>query len=226
MNVYEKLLKCRFELQNKNLKKTGHNKFANYYYYDLGDFLKEIVVLSEKYKILTLFNTTSDLATLTIKDIEKEDSITFSAPFKTPTIKGANEVQNLGGAITYLRRYLFITAFEIVEHDTFDATTTTQNNKKPEIKNTPPVTKKTIHGLCTFCKGYLYIDKTQKKLFCENWADKKPHTLLTYAGQPELPESILKLEVAEAKKEAELFYYNYYSNQRCLIPENESDIPF
>lgn len=39
MNIYKKLQKCRVDLQNSNLKKSGNNKFAGYSYFELGDFL-------------------------------------------------------------------------------------------------------------------------------------------------------------------------------------------
>ena len=38
-------------------------------------------------------------------------------------LKGCHAVQNLGAVQTYLRRYLWTTALEIVEHDAIDATT-------------------------------------------------------------------------------------------------------
>jgi hypothetical protein len=38
-------------------------------------------------------------------------------------LKGCHDVQNLGAVQTYLRRYLWTNAFEIVEHDALDATT-------------------------------------------------------------------------------------------------------
>ncbi len=38
-------------------------------------------------------------------------------------LKGCHPVQNLGATQTYLRRYLYVLALEIVEHDALDATT-------------------------------------------------------------------------------------------------------
>jgi hypothetical protein len=38
-------------------------------------------------------------------------------------LKGAHPIQNLGAVETYTRRYLWVTAMEIVEHDVLDATT-------------------------------------------------------------------------------------------------------
>jgi hypothetical protein len=49
-------------------------------------------------------------------------------------LKGCHDVQNLGAVQTYLRRYLWTAAFEIVEHDALDATT---GSVKPEPKVEP-----------------------------------------------------------------------------------------
>ncbi len=38
MGVYKKLMQARLELQETNLTKSGHNKFAGYKYFELGDF--------------------------------------------------------------------------------------------------------------------------------------------------------------------------------------------
>ena len=42
MSVHKKLMQARIQLQNLPLKKTGHNKFAGYYYFELGDFLPDV----------------------------------------------------------------------------------------------------------------------------------------------------------------------------------------
>jgi hypothetical protein len=49
-------------------------------------------------------------------------------------LKGCHEVQNIGAVETYQRRYLWVTAMEIVEHDVLDAVTGTDTGnavKKP-----------------------------------------------------------------------------------------------
>ena len=42
MNIYEKMQKAKVDLQKEDLKKTGENKFSNYKYYELGDFMPAI----------------------------------------------------------------------------------------------------------------------------------------------------------------------------------------
>ena len=40
--VYQKLQKARVKLQNVELKKSGHNSFAGFKYFELGDFLPTV----------------------------------------------------------------------------------------------------------------------------------------------------------------------------------------
>lgn len=122
MNIYEKLQECRVELQKMNLKKTGENKFAGFKYYELADFLPTVNELFLKHKLASNFSIFDDIAWLTIYDIEKpEEKIAFSSPIADANIKGCTPVQSLGGVHTYLKRYLYINALEIVENDMFDA---------------------------------------------------------------------------------------------------------
>ena len=122
MNVYVKLSKIRLELQNKQLKKSGHNKYAGFKYYELGDILPSINELSEKYGILNIISYNREDAVLEIIDTDNPESkITIKSPMSELTLKGAHPIQNLGAIETYQRRYLYLTAYEIVESDYLDA---------------------------------------------------------------------------------------------------------
>ena len=127
MSVYAKLMKARLILQGKKLAKTGHNKFAGYQYFELGDFLPVVQEIFADLKLCGIVSYTADLAKLTILDVEKpmEDSgcIEITSPMGSAALKGCHEVQNIGAVETYQRRYLWVTAMEIVEHDALDATT-------------------------------------------------------------------------------------------------------
>jgi hypothetical protein len=65
----------------------------------------------------------TDVATLTITDVDGGGEIAITSPMAEAQLKGCHPVQNLGATETYLRRYLWVTAMEIVEHDALDATT-------------------------------------------------------------------------------------------------------
>ena len=121
MNVYEKLQKARVELQNKGLNKSGNNKFAGYTYFELADFLPTINQLCLELRLMTQTSFTSDMATLKIINAEKpEEIVEFTSPMAAAQLKGCHEIQNLGAVETYQRRYLLVTAFEIVENDALD----------------------------------------------------------------------------------------------------------
>lgn len=131
MNIYEKLQCMRVDLQSMNLKKSGNNKFAGYSYYELGDFLPHINNLMMKYKVTSLVSF-GERATLTLVNAEKpEETITFESPMESAQLKGAHPIQNLGAVETYSRRYLYMTAFEIVESDALDATQGNGQNPTP-----------------------------------------------------------------------------------------------
>ena len=123
MKVYKKLVAVRSELQSMSLSKSGHNKFAGYKYCELGDFLPSIQMLFNKHGLCDVISFTEDLATMVVYDTDDGSSVTFTSPMGSAQLKGCHEVQNIGAVETYQRRYLYVTALAIVEHDALDATT-------------------------------------------------------------------------------------------------------
>jgi len=129
VNIHQKLQQARVDLQDMKLKKTGENKYSNYTYYELSDFLPAINAICNKLKLFTKFNIFvnkgKEIAVLEVRDIDKpEETISFTSETKDVEIGkkkdgsgGAEPIQNLGGKTTYMRRYLYMIAFEIVESD-------------------------------------------------------------------------------------------------------------
>ena len=129
MKVFRKLMEARIVLQGIKLNKSGHNKFAGYQYFELGDFLPSIQSIFEKVGLCGVVSFTADIATLTITDMDDLSQIVLTSPMGSAALKGCHEVQNIGAVETYQRRYLWVSAMEIVEHDVLDATT---GNDKPK----------------------------------------------------------------------------------------------
>lgn len=118
-NIFQKLQRCRVELQARKLKQTGKNTYSNYTYYELGDFLPAANEIAEKNGLCPIFAFNKEVATLTIFDTDNpEKTIVFSTPVDIPNLKGCSVIQNIGGAQTFARRYLYIMAFEVSEADT------------------------------------------------------------------------------------------------------------
>ena len=135
MSVYKKLIDARVQLQGKALSKSGNNKFAGYKYFELGDFLPVVQEIFAGLGLCGVVSFGKEEANLTIVDIENPvDRIVIASPMSSAALKGCHEVQNLGAVQTYLRRYLWVTAMEIVEHDALDAS----EPLKPEAKKAAP----------------------------------------------------------------------------------------
>jgi hypothetical protein len=48
MSVYKKLQKARVMLHESQLNKSGKNKFANFNYFELGDFIPQVTSIFDK----------------------------------------------------------------------------------------------------------------------------------------------------------------------------------
>ena len=119
--VHKKLMQARMFLQQMALKKSGHNKFADYQYFELGDFLPQINEIFHGQGLCGVISYDTDYASLTITDVDDGTNIVITSPMVEANLKGAHAIQNLGAVETYQRRYLWMTAMEIVEHDALDS---------------------------------------------------------------------------------------------------------
>ena len=124
MNVYQKLNEARERFHQSKLNKSGQNKFAGYKYFELSDFVVPALKSVKESGLTSVISFGKDTADMRIVNNDKPDEvIVIESPMSTAALKGCHEVQNLGAVQTYLRRYLWVAALEIVEHDALDATT-------------------------------------------------------------------------------------------------------
>lgn len=132
MSVYSKLQAARMKLQSMELKKSGHNKFAGYSYFELGDFLPPTQKIFAELGLCSVISFSPDLASLRVIDTEDNSEVLFTSPMGSAALKGCHEVQNIGAVETYQRRYLWVTAMEIVEHDALDSSEPVKEAKQAE----------------------------------------------------------------------------------------------
>ena len=119
--VHKKLMQARVELQAMPLKKSGHNKFAGYNYFELGDFLPQVNAIFNRIGLCSVVSFDAEYASLTITDVDDGTMIVITSPMVESSMKGASAIQSLGGIQTYQRRYLYLCACDLVENDSFDA---------------------------------------------------------------------------------------------------------
>lgn len=120
MPVLTKLMEARAEFHKLQIVKTGFNTFSQYQYFQLSDFLIPAMSIFHDLKLATVTTFTHEMAVMRITDVEDNSSIDITSPMSSANLKAAHEIQNLGAVQTYLRRYLWVAALEIIEHDEFD----------------------------------------------------------------------------------------------------------
>lgn len=146
-NVYQKLIEAREKLLG-NVKQTGKNMNLAYKYFELADIVPAITPIFKELGLIAIDNFTADVATLTIVNCDNpEEKIDFSAPFNqiAPIVSNAgkqvtNDMQALGSSITYMRRYLYFLALDIVVADDIEPTVNKDTNateSKPQAPATP-----------------------------------------------------------------------------------------
>ena len=142
MSVHKKLMQARVKLQATEMKKSGLNKFAGYSYFELGDFIPHIQNIFNNVGLCGVVSFDATHATLCITDTEDGSQIVVTSPMAEANLKGAHPIQNLGAVLSYQRRYLWMTAMEIVEHDILDASSGSDAPAKPVVRALPKAEEK------------------------------------------------------------------------------------
>lgn len=139
MSVHKKLMEARILLQAVKMKKSGINKFAGYEYFELSDFIPHVQRIFNDLGLCGVVSYDVDLAKLTITDTaDATQQIIITSPMESANLKGCHPIQNLGAVETYQRRYLWVTAMEILEHDALDSSNPKDNDeKKKEVETLP-----------------------------------------------------------------------------------------
>jgi len=123
MNVFKKLQEARVKLHSTPLNKSGKNSFAKFNYFELADFIPTVTKIFNDLGLCGVVSFSATDAYLTVYNVdgEKDDFITFTSPLVMASMDRVQPIQSLGATHTYLRRYLWLMAMEIVENDAVDA---------------------------------------------------------------------------------------------------------
>ena len=158
MSVYQKLMQARVEILRRDLKKTGQNKFAGYKYFELGDFVPAALEIFDKLGLCSVISFTADTATMRIIDVSDNTEIVITSPMGSAALKGVHEVQNIGAVETYQRRYLWVAALEIVEHDALDSSEPLKEEKDMRANPSKLVAESVADHISNQRKGDLTED--------------------------------------------------------------------
>lgn len=119
MSIYEKVSLLRKVIAELDISKSGINEHEQFSYLEMKDFVPAIQEECYKLRILTIFDM-EEVATLRAINIDDpEEQMVFTLRTELSN-SNANPIQNLGAAITYMKRYLFMSLAELVAKDTVD----------------------------------------------------------------------------------------------------------
>lgn len=123
MNVFKKLQEARVRLHGTSLNKSGKNNFAKFNYFELADFIPTVTKIFNDLGLCGIVSFSASDAFLTVYNVdgEKDDFVTFTSPLVMASMDRVQPIQSLGATHTYMRRYLWLMAMEIVENDAVDA---------------------------------------------------------------------------------------------------------
>ena len=147
--LYGKLKQIKVELRKVINTKSGYNTHSKFKYYQLEDFLPQILEAFSKYNIYNEYSIDTDLEIVEERtDFDEETNKTYKTVTKRPveyaylylknldneddemvyrlktaeaSVYGAAAIQNLVAKITYMKRYIYMSLLDIVEPDAVDA---------------------------------------------------------------------------------------------------------
>ena len=207
MNVYAKLIEARKRFLDAGIKKTGVNRFAEYKYFTLDEI---IPVKQEIFRDLGLADIISfgeQVAHLTIYNVDNPDEqLMFFSQLAPDESLIKNPIQKVGAIQTYVRRYLYLLALDIIESDGIEETT----GKPVDEDNKPVETVKKSNRPATVEER----EETKKELINEDGEATPTQIKAIKNGlkklrekdekyEPYIKEVVTKIKAGIAKAEAE-----------------------
>lgn len=146
--LYGKLKQIKVELRKVINTKSGYNTHSKFKYYQLEDFLPQVLEAFSRYNIYNEYSIDTDLeiveertdfdedgtphksvtkrpveyAYLYLKNLDNEDDeMIYRLKTAEASVYGAAAIQNLGAKITYMKRYVYMSLLDIVEPDAVDS---------------------------------------------------------------------------------------------------------
>lgn len=140
--IYQKIMNVRSAIKSTTIKKEGRNTYSNYDYFTPGQIDS---ITFDECKKEGLFNkydlkrtSLGLVAQIQVTEIETGDNEIFELAMEIPEIKATNISQQLGGAMTYSKRYLLMNIYDIsdntLDFDSQDNKKQTEKPKQPENK--------------------------------------------------------------------------------------------
>ena len=195
LTVGQKLAKARLMFLKAGASKSGKNMKMEFKYFELEDIQKFAIPIFDRLGLINDMKISRDCACANVYNAHNmtAEPISFSIPYAQmeQIVSRAgntvtNEIQALGGSVTYLRRYLWMLILEVIEPDEVDAnigleeqeeepvptpkkkkakapaTVEERAEAKKELVAAENATEEHITELKTLCKKLMNLDEKQE----------------------------------------------------------------
>ena len=126
LTFMQRILKARKQIMDSGISKDKPG--FKFHYVDLPQIEAKVNEACTENNILVWFDFSDGKATLLMYDALNEQATPFTTSVTPKDVEMKTQpIQDTGAMITYMRRYLYMTAFQISEHDMIDG-----NQEQPE----------------------------------------------------------------------------------------------
>lgn len=138
-SVAERLAEVRLKFLEQGVDKSGKNMMLKSLYFTLSDIVPVAMPLFHEARLLPMVNIDNTTATICIADYDDpQQNLIFCAPMREYAGNaGVNPLQAAGASITYMRRYLYLVALDIVEVDDIEEHTAKHAPDRNRVEEAP-----------------------------------------------------------------------------------------
>ena len=134
----QRILKARKQIMDSGISKDKPG--FKFHYVDLPQIEAKVNEACSDNDILVWFDFSDGKATLLMYDALNEQTAPFTTSVTPKDVEMKTQpIQDTGAMITYMRRYLYMTAFQISEHDMIDSKQGAEVEQKTEKNNSEDV---------------------------------------------------------------------------------------
>lgn len=191
LSVKERIIKISNELR---IDKDGKNDFQRFSYFKPDDIAIAINPLLEKYELIALFNMPFNRekdkyeGKLRIENLNTTEGVDYGFDIPMTELKGAGAGQNAGATLTYCKRYMLMSAFNIADNK---ADPDGKEPAQPKDEKTNAKPKQTVAQILEKIKA----TKTKKDI--ETWKKWIPES-----GYKQIQQNLMLRALEEAEKNA------------------------
>ena len=152
MEIYKKISDAIDIIKKSDLKKAGYNDYSKYAYYTPEQVNKLVYDACKEVKLFIKFdlfrNEFGMFGQLSVISLDNPNEyVNYNMSTDIPQITATNITQQLGGSMTYTKRYMLMNIFDIVDNTLdFDTPQKPQKKETKKHKLSAPQFVKTLNS--------------------------------------------------------------------------------